>query len=97
LRWCMWGQEGRNDRRNRHKHLHGKRIRLMEASREYDVEHSNLLRWADRGYIQIVDQDKLRMELDRAGVAYVSALFKRAIELTESPIRAGWVLKRLLA
>jgi hypothetical protein len=63
---------------------------------EYDVADPNPIRWSERGYIRVVDQDRLRVELDEAGVAYVSALFKRAAELTESPIRAGWVLKKLL-
>ena len=78
-----------------YKHLRGKKIRLMEASRQYGVEHSNLIRWAERGYVKVLGQEKLHLALDAAEAAYISAVFRRATEMVGSPIRAGWVLKRI--
>jgi predicted site-specific integrase-resolvase len=78
-------------------HLRGERIRLMEASRKYEVDHVTLMNWSNYGYIPVLDQDKQKVELDEPAVAYVSHIFKRATELTDSPIRAGWVIKRLLS
>lgn len=78
-------------------HLRGRRIRLLEASREFDVDPRSLMNWANYGYIYVHDHDRLRMEIDQADAAYVVAIFKRAVNLTGSPIRAGWVLKRLMA
>ncbi|MBN1934535.1 MAG: hypothetical protein JW934_07710 [Anaerolineae bacterium] len=80
-----------------YEHLRGQQIRLLEASRELDVDPRSLMNWANYGYIHVHDHDKLRMEIDQADAAYVVAIFKRAINLTGSPIRAGWVLKRLMA
>ena len=78
-----------------YKHLRGKKIRLMEASREYGVNHRSLMDWADYGYVQVLDRGFQRVELDAAEAQYVAAVFIRAKELTGSSIRAGWVLKRV--
>ena len=78
-------------------HLRGKRIRLMEASREYGVEQPNLTNWVNYGYIQVLDQGFQRLEIDAADAKYVADVFNRAKELTGSSIKAGWVLKRMLA
>ena len=83
-------------RPEQYEHLRGKRIRLMEASRKYGVANQNLYRWAERRYIRVLDQGPQRLELDEASVAYIVAIHKRAHELTGSPIKAGWVLKRML-
>jgi len=83
-------------RPEQYKNLRGKRIRLMEASRKYEVADPNLYRWAGRHYIRVLDQGSRRMELDEADVAYVVAVHRRAHELTGSPIKAGWVLKQVL-
>jgi len=83
-------------RPEQYEHLRGERIRLMEASRKYDVADQSLYRWAERQYIHILDQGVQRLELDEANVAYVVTIYKRAQELTGSPIKAGWVLKQVL-
>jgi predicted site-specific integrase-resolvase len=84
-------------RPEQYEHLRGERIRLMEASRKYDVADQNLYRWAERRYIHILDQGFQRLELDEADVAYVVTIHRRAQELTGSPIKAGWVLKRVIS
>jgi len=83
-------------RPERYEHLRGKRIRLMEAAREYGINHGNLQNWANRGYITIFDRGFQRLELDVAEVKYAIDIFKRARELTGSSIKAGWVLKQVL-
>jgi hypothetical protein len=83
-------------RPEQYEHLRGKRIRLMNAARKYKVFDPNLVRWVERGYIQDLDRGFQRLELDEADVAYVTEVYKRAQELTGSPIKAGWVLKRVL-
>ncbi len=81
-----------------YEHLRGKRIRLMEAARKYEVDHPNLSNWATKyGYIQVLGEGFQRLELDAADAKYVADVFKRAKELTGSSIKAGWVLKCILA
>jgi hypothetical protein len=87
---------GNEIRPEQYVHLRGKRIRLMEASREYGVEQPNLTNWVNYGYIQVLDQGFQRLEIDVADAEYVADVFNRAKELTGSSIRAGWVLKRIL-
>lgn len=78
-------------------HLRGQRIRLMEASRKFGVDEANLRNWIKYGYIKPIVQEFQHVEVDSSQIAYTTAVFKRAITLTDSPIRAGWVLKRLLS
>jgi hypothetical protein len=80
-----------------YKHLQGKRVRLLEAGRRYDIEAVSLSGWVDRGYIYVHDRGFQRLELDTADVKYAVDVFKRAKELTGSSIKAGWVLKRILS
>ncbi len=79
-----------------YEHLWGKRIRLMDASRKYQIAKQNLYRWAGHQYIRVLGQEFQLLELDEADVAYVVAVHRRAHELTGSPIKAGWVLKQVL-
>jgi hypothetical protein len=83
-------------RPEQYEHLQGKRIRLMEAVRKYEINLGNLQNWADRDYIQVLDRGFQRLELDAADTKYVTDVFKRAKELTGSSIKAGWVLKQVL-
>jgi predicted site-specific integrase-resolvase len=83
-------------RPGQYEYLQGERIRLMEAARKYKVAEQNLLRWAERGYLQITDRGFQRLELDEADVKFAIDIYERACELTGSPIKAGWVLKRVL-
>ena len=76
-----------------YEHLRGKKIRVLEAATKYDVPNPNISRWIKLGYITILDKGFQRTEIDEADVAYVIAIYKRAIELTGSSIKAGWVLK----
>jgi len=79
-----------------YEHLRGKKIRLTEAAREYEVDQPNLSNWVRYGYIRVLDQGFQRLELDAADTKYAADIFKRAKELTGSSIKAGWVLKRVL-
>jgi len=79
-----------------YEHLRGKRIRLVEASREYEVDQPNLSNWVRYGYIRVLSQGFQRLELDAADTKYTADIFKRAKELTGSSIKAGWVLKQVL-
>lgn len=76
--------------------LRGKRIRLLEAARKYKVDDQSLNGWVGRKYIRVHDRGPKRLEIDEADVAYVTAVYKRGCDLTGSPIRAGWVLKKVL-
>jgi len=84
-------------RPEKYEHLRGNRIRLMEASRQCSVSEQNLLNWSKQGYIEVLGQSFQRIELDAADAELVSDVFRRARELTVSPIKAGWVLKRVIA
>ncbi len=83
-------------RPEQYRHLRGRRIRLMDAARKYAVSDPNLINWTNRGYICVHKRGFQHLELDEADVAYVTAIHKRGRELTGSPIKAGWVLKRVL-
>ena len=80
-----------------YEHLRGKRIRLLEAARKYNIEAVSLSGWVNRGYIYVHDRGFQRLELDTADVKYAVDIFKRAKELTGSSIKAGWVLKQVIA
>ena len=79
-----------------YEHLRGKRIRLMEAARECEVEPSNLLRWVERGYVRKLDEGFQMLVIDQGDAKFVSDIFQRARELTGSSIKAGWVLKSVM-
>jgi len=83
-------------RPQQYEHLRGKRIRLMEAARQYQVSEQNLFNWAKQKYVRVLDQGFQQLELDAADVKYVTDVFKRAKKLTGSSIRAGWVLKKVI-
>jgi len=81
---------------NLDKSLRGQPIRVTEAAERYGVSQANLSRWADAGYIQIIDRRRRLLLLDEADVKLAAEIFKRACEETGSFVRAGWVLKRSL-
>jgi len=83
-------------RLEQYKHLRGKRIRLLEAAKKYNVDAVSLSGWVDRGYIYVHNRRPKLLEIDEADVAYVAAIYKRGRELTGSPIKTGWVIKRVL-
>jgi predicted site-specific integrase-resolvase len=76
--------------------LEGCPIRVTEAAEKYGVSHTNLSRWADAGYIRIIERAPKRLLLDEADVKYATEVFKQARRSTGSYVRAGWVLKRIL-
>jgi transposase-like protein len=86
----------REVRPEQYKHLRGRRIRVNEAAAKYDVPPPNISRWIKLEYIQVLGSGFQRTEIDEADIAYISAAYKRAIEITESSIRAGWTLRRLM-
>lgn len=77
-------------------HLRGRKIRASRAAAKYDVPPPNVSRWIKVDYIRVLGSGFQRTETDQADIACISAAFKRAIEITESPIRAGWTLRRLM-
>jgi len=85
-------------RPEQYEHLRGKKIRVTEAARKYQVDQPSLSNWATKyGYIQVLGVGFQRLELDAADAKYAADIFKRAKELTGSSIKAGWVLKRIFA
>ncbi len=76
--------------------LCAKPIRVTEASRKYAVSQANLTRWADAGYIRILDRGPKLLVLDEGEVQRAVKIFDQAYQATGSSVRAGWVLKRTL-
>lgn len=76
--------------------LKGVPIRVTEAAEKYGVSHANLSRWADAGYIRIVERRYSYLTLDEADVKRAATIFQQALEKTGSSTRAGWVLKRTM-
>jgi hypothetical protein len=78
------------------KDLIGQPIRVSDAAEKYDISHVNLIRWADAGYITVIERGPKLLELDEADVKRVTTIFETAKRYT-SPRRAGWVLKKSVA
>ncbi len=74
--------------------LAGQPIRVTEAAEKYQVTHANLSRWADAGYLHILERGPKLLVLDEGEVQRAAELFHRARQATGSYVRAGWVLKR---
>ena len=79
-----------------YEHLRGKKIRATEASKRYEVSQANLSRWADAGYIHVIERRQRLLFLDEADVKLAADIFKRACAELQSSVRAGWVLKRTI-
>lgn len=77
--------------------LKGKSIRSVDAAERYGVSQANLSRWADTGYIRVIERRYSYLTLDEADVKRVTTIFKRARKETGSATQAGWVLKRAMA
>jgi predicted site-specific integrase-resolvase len=77
--------------------LQGKPIRAIEASNKYNVSHVNLSRWAEAGYIRVLERGPKLLVLDEAEVKRAVEVFHQARHETGSPVRAGRVLKRTLS
>ena len=60
---------------NKFKHLKGEKIGVYAASKKYSVAHSNLVRWAQAGYIY-----RDGKYLDEADVAYCALVYKEKKE-----------------
>jgi predicted site-specific integrase-resolvase len=76
--------------------LKGQPIRVTKAAEKYDVHQATLSRWADAGYIEIIEREPKVLLLDEAEVKQVSTIYKKALRETGSPKSAGWVLKRTM-
>jgi predicted site-specific integrase-resolvase len=76
--------------------LRGKPIRVTEAAKKYGIDHSNLSRWSQSGYIRVIKQGPKLLILDEGEVQRAAVIFKHAKEETGSSIKAGWILKRVL-
>jgi len=76
--------------------LKGKPIRAAEAAEKYGISQDNLTRWADAGYIHILERAPKLLVLDEGEVKRAVRIFNNARSETGSFVRAGWVLKRTL-
>ncbi len=76
--------------------LRGKPIRVTEAAQLYDVSHANLSRWADAGFIRILERRQKLLLLDEADVKLASDIFHKAKHRTGSFVKAGHILKHTL-
>jgi hypothetical protein len=57
-------------------HLAGQTIWVAEAARKYNTEHSNIIRWTNRGFIKVLGKEKNRTLLDEQDVAYCAEVHK---------------------
>jgi hypothetical protein len=73
--------------------LVGHPVRVTDAATKYDISHVNLSRWADAGYIRIIERAPKLLVLDEADVKRAVEIFTIAKEHT-TPRRAGWILKK---
>ncbi len=78
------------------KDLIGIPIRGLDAERKYGISNVNLSRWANAGYIRVIDRRAGYLVLDEAYVKRVTEIFKRAKDELGSSVKAGWVLKRAM-
>jgi hypothetical protein len=76
--------------------LVGQEIRVSEAAEKYDTHQPTLTRWADAGYIKIIERRPKMLLLDEADVDRAVSIFNLALKCTHNPRRAGWILKRSL-
>jgi len=76
--------------------LRGKPIRLVDAAERYNISDTNLVRWAEAGYIHIIKRGPKLLMLDEADVKRAVELFKVARQKTGSYVKAGWILRRAL-
>ena len=76
--------------------LVGVPIRATEAAKKYEVNNQNLNRWVDAGYIRVIKHQRKHLAMDEADVKRVATIYKKALQETGSPIKAGWVLKRTM-
>jgi predicted site-specific integrase-resolvase len=79
------------------RNLQGKPIRITEAAEKYRTSHTNLGNWAEHGYIRVLERGPKKLLLDEGDVKLVVEIFKRAKNETGSSVRAGWILKRIIA
>jgi hypothetical protein len=76
--------------------LQGEPIRLVKAAEKYDISDANLVRWADAGYIEVLERGPKLLMLDEADVKLCVNVFKDARTETGSSVKAGWILKRTM-
>jgi len=76
--------------------LRGRPIRATEAAERYGINQANLSRWADAGYIRVLDRRQRFLLLDEATVKLAADIFKSAQKELKSFVRAGWVLKQVI-
>jgi predicted site-specific integrase-resolvase len=79
------------------KRLRGKPIRASEAAEKYRLRQGSLTRWADAGYIRIIERGPKLLILDEGDVKRAAEIFHYAEHQTGSYIKAGWILKHALS
>jgi predicted site-specific integrase-resolvase len=77
--------------------LQGKPIRAAVASAKYNISDVNLSRWAEAGYIRVLERGPKLLVLDEAEVKRAVEVFHQARHETGSPVRAGRILKHILS
>lgn len=75
--------------------LDGVPIRVTHAAEKYNVAHSVIHGWAERGLVNIVDTGPKLLHLDEADVKLAAQIYLKAREYMPSR-KASWVLKRAL-
>jgi hypothetical protein len=72
-------------------------ISISEASRRYGIRHVNICNWVARGIVQKVGHKTWRgfgiTEVVESDVAVAATIFKHALSITNSPVRAGLILR----
>ncbi len=63
-----------NIKREDFEHLRGQKISLSEANRKYEIPYQTFSRWANAGFINILERG-YRTFLDEADVAYCTAVY----------------------
>ena len=69
----------------RHASIKGTPISLSSASRKYDVPLVTIHQWVKRGYIPVIGQDKNRILIDEAYLAYCADIRR------ERPGQGRWL------
>mgnify|MGYP006279318383 CR=1 FL=1 len=60
----------------KYKKLSGVPIHISKAARKYDISDASLIRYVDRGLIEVIGKDKNRVLLNEQDVAYCVEILK---------------------
>ena len=83
--------------RRNFKHLDGNQISMSEASRKYDVPHSTLRGWVNKGYIEVLSAKRQQgrpIFLNERDVAYRAAFYHRIKEAEDGDVSGKHIFSR---